>query len=373
MAPLWPPATGGSATYYPLLVKHLLDQDRFDQIHIVTEAASKAGCRKEMAGLVDDRLFIHDFLPIRIQRSTRPGPILHSLIYVVQNIFYFRLRSIIRAFDIGSVVIHSGFFLAPSIMGWLTGALIFPKNVVKIADIRESRSPNRRSAFCDIRIFCSENCYYSYSHGLKPQDFMLAIPFNSNPIEPEELSKEVRDKLDSLGKSPTIAYIGMLREIKNTHLAISAFERLRKSKYPNALLVLAGQIREETRSRLHKEILNNPSILYLGELDRNDTYCLIQHCDLVINPSMIESISRVCLEALSQKKKVLCPSNIPEYATTIPDWTVDGSNEEELVHKISWALEQKSGPKFSFDKFEPSTIARDFATIVTDYHRCSMF
>lgn len=374
LCPLWPPATGGSATYYPILVDQLSNLDTINTIHIVTEKVNTSFDRTNMVSKrAKDKLKFHDILPNRIHRARRPNRFVHLLIYLWQNCKYLSLHSIITKHKIDFVVLHSGFFLAPSILRYcVPKKYTSGKRILIAADIRESRAKLHRMQFCDLRFYCSKNIFLNYGITESKTDVLTPVPFDQqdishiiNNISP---TNNLRKKFSLPPNKIFISYIGMVREIKNVHKLINAFQIVVK-KHPDLHLVLAGQLRDSGNSRIGASIEGSENISFIGPLERTDVIQLIQQSELIVNPSRIEGLTRLCLEALYLKKKVLCPDNIPEFKQSIPDWCINSDNMEDFVGKLEWAISCDKRPEYSFVTHAPNFVAQTFSeTLIKNYN-----
>ena len=121
------------------------------------------------------------------------------------------------------------------------------------------------------------------------------------PDEKDIQAERFRNKFGI--KDPFILYIGRIDENKGSHILFKYFQKY-KDKYPSDLkLVLMG-----------KNIIPIPDredIISLGFVSNEEKFDGLAACDVMVNPSLYESLSMIILEAWAVGKPVLVNGDVP--------------------------------------------------------------
>jgi glycosyltransferase involved in cell wall biosynthesis len=121
-----------------------------------------------------------------------------------------------------------------------------------------------------------------------------------DPLKSSPLSTEDTVFLQKVTQYPYALYLGRISRGKGIPTLLKAFKRLLAQKAENKLhLVLAG---EEEVNCQHFE---DPSIIYTGPVSAALRDALIVKATVVVNPSPLESLSMVALEAMLAQKPLL--------------------------------------------------------------------
>lgn len=104
-----------------------------------------------------------------------------------------------------------------------------------------------------------------------------------------------------------------------------------KKRHPKSdlKLVVAG--------RLYMEPVSHPDITYTGFVSDEEKTSLIVHSEMVVNPSLFESLSLILLEALSEKKPIIVNARcniMAEHAAKSHGAVVLFDKEDEFIDKI---------------------------------------
>jgi len=132
--------------------------------------------------------------------------------------------------------------------------------------------------------------------------------------------------------------------VYNVALVVRAFSTVR-SKYPNAVLVLAGH--GSLTSSLHKlvnELGLNDAVLFTGLLPRREVIALLDQADIYVSASFSDGTSASLLEAMSR--------GVPVVVSDIPgnrEWVREGENgllfdphsDDKLAEKIMLLLDKR--------------------------------
>lgn len=94
-----------------------------------------------------------------------------------------------------------------------------------------------------------------------------------------------------------VLFVGRIDSGKLNHIVDYFSEYKQKYTESNLKLVLVGG--------LFTKKVDNSDILYTGFVDDNEKYAIIQHAQIFINPSKLESLSLILLEGMSRGKALL--------------------------------------------------------------------
>jgi len=151
------------------------------------------------------------------------------------------------------------------------------------------------------------------------------------------------DSLKSALRGKTVIMcVGFFVVEKRIEQLVYAAAELKK-KYKNSFAVII--IGTGALENLYKEIAKNngmeDQILILGQIPPSEIMSYYAFSDFVVHPSVIESFSMVCLEAMAAGKPFICTSNIgiTEYITNEKEaFIIPPDNIGSLVEKIDILL-----------------------------------
>ncbi len=148
-------------------------------------------------------------------------------------------------------------------------------------------------------------------------DTRKQVPLGEVAILPLPFFAELRESVPATGRN--ILYIGRLEMVKGTHLLPPAANYF-LSRYPEAHLRLAGpdtavspdpkvvSMAEWIRKRLDASVA--PRVHFLGEQSRGQLTEELQRAAFVVVPSLFDSYSYVCCEAMAAGRAVVVSDNI---------------------------------------------------------------
>jgi glycosyltransferase involved in cell wall biosynthesis len=161
------------------------------------------------------------------------------------------------------------------------------------------------------KFFCKPRAFMYNSH--EEREMINEISHNvsipgvvvgvGTELPPEEDIQAERFRQRFGIKEPFILYIGRIDENKGSHILFDYFQRYKK-KYPSDLkLVLMG-----------KNIIpipDDPDIISLGFVSNEEKFDGLAACELLVNPSLYESLSMIILEAWAVGRPVLVNGDVP--------------------------------------------------------------
>ena len=110
------------------------------------------------------------------------------------------------------------------------------------------------------------------------------------------------------------------------------------------------------------EQINRVGAFYLGELDRRLVLWFMAKSGLVLQPSKIEGIPRVTLEALYLKKKVVMASCVPEFVSSDPSFVAFDLSQVPLANLIIKSYRRSDRPKYR-------VLSHDVKEVISEYKR----
>lgn len=99
-------------------------------------------------------------------------------------------------------------------------------------------------------------------------------------------------------------------------------------------------------------------VVYLGTVSHDRAIALMQGSDMVLQPSKIEGIPRVSLEALSLGKKVLLPPCVPEFVIACPNFCPVDVKPESICTGIEKVLTIGKPPSYNLKAHDPEAMTK---------------
>lgn len=152
-------------------------------------------------------------------------------------------------------------------------------------------------------------------HGLSRKSFTI-IPNGVNPSQTHTKNQRI---LNFAQGRKVLLSVGYLSADKRFDMSIQALSKLSPH---DAVLVIVGIGADKRKLKKLTQTLNcDDRVLFLGAVPPPSMPEVYQSADILLHPSIIDSFSMVCLEAMSNKKVVICTSTIG-----ICEFTEDGKN-----------------------------------------------
>ena len=149
-------------------------------------------------------------------------------------------------------------------------------------------------------------------HKGKNAEFVLVPPGISEQFfDPVNHAAEGRHLLQTTATTRVILFFGRINLLKGPKVAIEAFSMLRQDpEMINTLLVIAGADSPDldTLKKKVKELNLSPGVSFLIDLDEDQKVWLYDAADVVIIPSLFDSVEAYCIalsEAWARSKPVI--------------------------------------------------------------------
>ncbi|MFK7965504.1 MAG: glycosyltransferase, partial [Burkholderiaceae bacterium] len=186
------------------------------------------------------------------------------------------------------------------------------------------------------------------------------IPFGSE-VSDTDLDESVFEEL-GLKKGEYFLFVGRFIPDKGLHYLIPAFEKTLTDKK----LVLVGGPPNPSRYEQELSATKDPRILMPGFLYGRKTHALMKHAYAYIQPSDIEGLSPVILEAMGLGAPIIC-SDIQEnqYVVGETGTLFKQGNIDHLAQVLRWTLDNpeafaergRLGQKRAQDEFSWDSVA----------------
>ncbi len=158
-------------------------------------------------------------------------------------------------------------------------------------------------------------------------------------------------------------YLGRLGPSKNVDLLMAAYEKYYARTKTKIHLMLVGPPEENFVK------IDHPMITILDPVQEHEKWSLVAHAKGIINPSRLESLSLIVLEAIACKKPVL----VHEDAQAIKAYTSNFSSinffktEQDLTDKLNWL--EKFNDEIQLDHAQKEILKRfSWENILKEYN-----
>jgi glycosyltransferase involved in cell wall biosynthesis len=330
LTPIYPPSTGGASSYFGGLVNKLAQAGAISRGIVLTEYVNDRPFTEETKNVVVYRLMIPRF-----------GRHKNSKVY---DVLFFIINQIILAllipyicvgYNIDLIQYHSSFGnVKVKYNNYIFKVITRICARAVVCDIRDAYSVPRKDTFIDGSIYCAKRIgeVVSLREGLADAlHSYIPVPFD--PPTPVSVSRvrEVKQRHNVSGEY--IIFVGDISEAKGAFLTIDSFKRFNDGQKQKCALLMIGKNRSG-KWDLRKRIRSTDSIRYLGPLNQDLLFPLMQGAELLILPSKSEGMPRVCLEAIALGTPILCPEMITEFNETIPECTIHSRTPSAIARQI---------------------------------------
>lgn len=315
--PIFPPASGGGAQYANFLARHLPQIPFIRKVTIITEKWPGMeenivirGTNFQTETTVLRKLSRFHGLPSRMARRY-PA-------YLLQNIQLLQWLNwgISNVTAKTVVMIHGAFLIHPSVLLFATQWHKSRQGdrIRFILDCRDPSTPEsrlKRLYGFDAAISCGARLTSRLKNALPDSVQVTEIPV---PVAFWDVHKDEEDRAlleFGLVKGGYIFSPNGVKDAKGFPLLFDAWRELHGDlRFLD--LVIAGDTRD-WRLRYQDPHPHGSRLINLGCISNQKIRALMKGSAAVINPSQVESLSRICLEALSLGVPTILPPGIPEF------------------------------------------------------------
>ncbi|MBU0597478.1 glycosyltransferase family 4 protein [Patescibacteria group bacterium] len=139
--------------------------------------------------------------------------------------------------------------------------------------------------------------------------------------------------------------IGSFVPEKRIEMVIQANHQLIQNKINNFITLIIGK---GPKKKYYQELIQSKqlhnNVYIINELPPKQLINFMACCHVLIQPSVVESFSMVCLEAMSLKKPFICTAStgIAEYITNDQQgYIIDPDNQNQLLEKLTLLINDK--------------------------------
>jgi len=329
LTPLYEPAVGGAAVYYPLLARVLLTAGIAARVTVLTEAHPGRPHRERAC---DGRLMVRRLLPYRAGAPVRQRS--RHLRYAVANIAYAHLLR--RSWPASSaLLVHASLHYHPGLLSPLVRGLGRRSDRPRlVADVRDPRFPRARRGCLppyDAVIACGRRVT-DHLRGIvsanKCTEIPVPIALPETPPAPERVAERygLRPGRDVLWPH------GVLRR-KGIRFALDAVAHLRAQGRADARLAITGGARD--RDRALDAAVAAGAAVYLGPVPHAEMPALMRAAAGVLDIAAVEGMPRAMLEAMAVGARVLLPPGVPEFARHCPAHIADTAAPAALASQLA--------------------------------------
>ena len=343
---IYPPLTGGAATYYSLLVS-VLKNYNFMRINLITKM------------VFGQPLISSDHSNVRVYRILLPGLTVTKELFLLSTITSFINRIIIYLWYLfmfkkdnskkNILHLHEEAFV-----NLKSNINLFSTKSRLIVDFRGmNHLPNSKQdvlilkKYCDALICASENIYNKMvALNLEKISCHIPIPFDFLTRKKTKRKKDFLRKVRIYDIKPFICFIGNIHKRKGVFELIQAFEILKHELNVEIKLLFVGpnNIGKKFASLVRR--INN--IHWISSLPHEHTQYVINETEMICLPSLQEGLPRVCLEAIFLGKKFLGPASVPELKKNCPEFVIKTIKPDVLADRIVQILKSNKIPQYDF-------------------------
>ncbi len=350
LTPLYPPAIGGAAAYFANIMPLLEADPAIEQIILLTEQMQGEPCEH-----TTNKLTVLRLLPTRVSRE-RPY-LIHALTYIqTQRWFQHKLAQLVKQYQIDLVHFHTRY------QGKLAYRALAKLPIPVLADLRDKMSDPAGLAKCSQHLLCCAQGIVNFAaQGGYPINHTTYIPIPFvEPIPRPKTAMQAVCTHFGLGERPFLFYAGDMTVNKGIFNLLDAFEHWQET-HQGINLVLAGMNRAG-RPFINR-IKNLPQTFFLDHVPYAQAVSLMQASEMVLLPSRSEGLPRTILEAVSLGKKVLCPPNVPEFETYLPDFVLPEITPDAIETTLNAIWNSPNLPNYPLDNHRVEMIVAQLVAV----------
>ena len=349
ITPIFQNMVGGAAIYYDQLSSNLA---KYAEVAVISE-------KSQESKRTSSSIKVIDLFP---EWAGRNKTFASYFKYVWQNIRYFDLIHILKELSPDYTLVHSFFYKHPGTFPWIMEKTIrrFPHTGF-VLDVRDRSIASNKKKYLeqyDFLISCSENVSLHLKHTIGIQNKIEQIPVIQIPLKKLLSNINPSKKIKPFLGSNYVFYAGAIKEDKKVDVLLEAFVSTVSSKKPDVHLLLAGPLK--SKSKKIRKLLDHPSVHWLGRLNRDEVICLTANAGLIVNLSPIESMSRICLEAIDLGKPVILPPNVPEYERSCPEFVVGNTDPKDIGQFMLEVMDDQKSPDYPIELHHTAAVMKRY-------------
>lgn len=349
LSPVYPPYTGGTATFAKLLIPHLKNSEELEKVFIFTEYFKEAPLFE-----TDGKVTVYRVLAPREQGSS--SFLFWKKLYflIAQFTLLFLLPVFILFKDIDLIHINAYF------TGEKRYALANPLQpllnklpVPLIFDIQENFSIPATTRPYRFLFSNSEQIKGKIISRTDPDDNerkkILKIPYLFELPEVKEPPAEVAEQL----REPFLCYVGRMNEQKGVYALRDAFKETEAGEEGYTLAFVGP---DNTSGHFPASLEAEENISYFPPVQHSEVLGVIKEAELLVLASFSEGLPRVCLESIALETKFLYPRGIKEFDEHCPEWGLEEITPRVIANRIDEALAEEGLPDYPLEQHYPENV-----------------
>ncbi len=337
VAPLFPPATGGSATYYGLLADNLAASSEVEAVTVLTSRWPGAPARETVG-----RVKVRRLLPRLPTARTRGGWLLGEVLRLPRSLALTLL--VAREARADLLHVHKTRAYGGAVLaGRLLGRPV-------VGDVRDMFDPDL-FRLSTVLIACGEAAVDKLRAAGVPEDRVALQPI---PVDLEpKVDEAAREALGQrIGDRGYVLYVGDLARQKGVPELLEAFRGMRGDG-SDLDLVLVGKDPMGELGRVEGE-----GVHVLGALPHPQVLGLMRGAEAVVLPSRFELYPRVCVEGVLMGTRVVFPPVVPEFRELVGDFVLPEVTPAAIRRTLERVLASDARPEYPLEQHDIDAIGR---------------
>lgn len=353
VTPLYPPATGGAATYFGVVVPELLACDTVERLTVLTERLPD-----QPGEWTDGKLRILRRLPSRIS-VPRGNWRSHAAAYALTQLWFARqLPRLVQRLQVDLIDVHTRY------RGRLVYAGLRRSGVPIVADLHDKMTPPATlKSVADWLLCCEEGVQRFALAGGFPVDriVFMRLPMAAPHVPSADHVAALRRR-HGLADVPYLLFVGDITPSKGVYELLAAYDQWR-SEASRARLAFAGTNREGVR--FLRQIQQTRGATYLGRMPHEDALALMSAAEIVALPSRSEGLPYVILEAVALGTRVIAPPGVPEFDAHLQGAVLPEVSVPAIVRLLTalWACHDP--PRYPLSMHEPRRAVQSLLELYT--------
>lgn len=327
MTPIFPPQTGGAAIYFELLTLELSKRSDISSLTLLTTMNGVPSIHSE------GKLTVLRVIPPLVSGNIFKA----GFTYIMQQLAFLATLPLIALFRSPDIVhVHTNLVTTGPRDAPILRFLMRSIKGRTVLDVRGFNTPKNMD-FADGIIYVSEDILHAIPEKYRERATHVPVPVKQ---------PEVADQNPAENLKPYICFLGALRAEKGVYRLLDAFKLVQEEK-AELNLVYAGKLRDK---EFTNSIQEENSVHYLGELPHNEAMAVLKGSELLVLPSESEGFPRVCLEAFTLDRTVLCPKSIKELTDEMPQNVLKSLDPYDMADDIHSALSKNWKSSYPMDQ-----------------------
>jgi glycosyltransferase involved in cell wall biosynthesis len=342
VTPVLPPAPGGAATYTMILARGLVRSGAVDRVILVSERHPERPAREDLEGgaIVVERRF-----PFRAGRARKDA--WSYAAFALQQLRFLDLGALVRAHGAAAILLHASFLYQAGLVRAVLRHDRRLAGVPVVLDVRDPLAPPqlfaRPGEFAAV-IACAERIAADLARHPGCGDKVRLIPIPIEPITVDEATVTATLARHGLAAGGYLFNANGISRLKGIDLLIEAVT-IRHAAGRRLPLVVAG--RERDRDAAIERAIGQGILRSLGPVPHREVLALAKASAAVVNPSAVETPSRIAIEGLMVGARSLLPPNVPEFEPGCGAWICAG-DAPGLARQIDRLLDSP-GVTYGYD------------------------